>query len=181
MKRKFFLLLMLAIAVLFLKSNTSYAYPTSYYLNIERVEQERSNWCWVASSVAVLDHYGRYVSQSDFCRTVKGYVTNQTASAFEVSDGLYDYGLNSSVIRSYLDLESIKTQIYYYNRPIIMGWIWNSGGGHMLVLEGFSTYQEERLSYMDPWDGRYHYASYSYIRGGYYSDHSWDETVYRFR
>lgn len=156
-----------------------YAYPTDASIGVKKVIQERTLWCWDACSVAVLDHYGINVSQNDFCTVVKGNVVNETATTAEVSTGLNHYGIDSKVISSGLSFSAIRAQVYNYDRPMIMCWIWNSGGGHMMVLEGYSIDSTNYVSYMDPYDGQYHISTYSYVSNGY--DHDWAETIYNFR
>ncbi len=46
-----------------------------------------------------------------------------------------------------------------------------------ICLPIYSESFGQNVYYMVPSDGKYHYASYSYITGG---NHTWEETIYNF-
>ncbi len=75
----------IVVTILALSINVAYAYPTEDTLGVQKVQQYKSNWCWVASSKSVLNHYGINTSQYSFCYTVKGNTYNNPASTYEVS------------------------------------------------------------------------------------------------
>lgn len=158
------------------------AYAATYKtLGVPNKTQEKSNWCWAASSTSILGWYGKSVTQSAFATTVKGSTVNDTATDSEAKSGLSAYGLSSSYTSDYVSFSTLVTQIDN-NRPLYAGWSWTSGGGHAVVIDGYDQSSEDlTVKYMDPGYGSKYWILYSDLKGGYSSaDHTWDGTIYNF-
>lgn len=179
MKKIKYFALTLALVISF-TTIISHAYPATYSVSVPKEKQEKTLWCWAASSVSILENLGTNTTQSDFCTVVKGKITNKAANDSEAQDGLSHYGYSSKLTTSYLSFNTIRLEIYNYERPIYMGWSWNSGGGHALVIDGYDMSSEDYVSYMDPHDGAYHYGTYDWVKGN-SSNHVWDGTLYKIK
>ncbi len=156
---------------------------------VPEVEQEKTNWCWAASMQAVLDVYGTTVTQcqeanwlfsrSDCCSL--GTCNSGTFPEDQV-DILDHWGLSSTLDYSTLTWNQLKAEIDA-GRPVSIGFSWCSGGGHSLVIYGFSevdgTPVTQNVGYMDPWFGEgYNVAEYDWVVGGCPGDHNWYRTIY---
>lgn len=152
----------------------AYAELNIVAINAPNIRQSKTNWCWAASSASLLQSKGVSVTQNSFSKAVKGNDTNNsTATANEVVSGINSFGYRASktgatnvgVVRDNLSSK----------RGIIAGYIYRTGGGHMVVISGHDN-EVDTLEVMDPGVGRKVYYKDSYFR----SNSSWDwyESVY---
>ena len=110
-------------------------------LNVPLYGQEKSNWCWVASSRMVAGYKG-YTSktQTQICTYVKGGAVNNTGSIAEVADAIF-YASNgnlhiSTATAAQFPLANIKGAINKYN-PVVA--LVNDGkSGHFYVIRGYN-------------------------------------------
>ncbi len=177
------ILVLLVILVMVFNTCVVHAYPMHDFVRVLPAKQEKCYWCWAACSQSVLDYFGRYVSQSDFCRAAKGGVYNSPAIPREILDGLSYYGV-SSRIWSYLYFDSIKSEISIQRRPMLIGWLYPyTEIGHLVLANGYAMLPmgEDCVSIMDPETGRFQLMDYNVVRGGYAYDHFWAVTIYDFR
>lgn len=139
--------------------------------------QAKSYWCWNGSSVAVLANKGKTVTQAAFSTTVKGNSTNNsTATSTEVKTGLSKYGYSSTLTTS-LSTGTVRTELSN-SRPIIAGYLYKSGGGHMVVISGHDS-STNYLQVMDPGSGsKVNYLS-SYFTSN--STWTWAESLYNIK
>ena len=158
-------------------------------LNVRVVEQEQSNWCWAGSSEMVFRYYGTAIAQcamanyaaerndfpvSDCCALPSecneaNFLGDYPGS---VEDILQHWGVESEMVYAALRKTVIANEIEQ-RRPFIMGWHWNSGGGHALVGRGI---EGNNVYYIDPWPGEgYKISTYNYVVRS--SIHQWDESL----
>lgn len=169
----------MSLAALFSYSPQVLAAPDFYSIGVAGEAQQRSNWCWAASDVSILDYFGETVTQREVAIAVKGSVVNQGGTDAEAQDGLDNWGVTSTRTASSLSFSSIKNEIYVHERPIYSGWSWNSGGGHAVVIDGYDEGSKNYVEYMDPLDGSHYTETYTWFKGGSSSDHVWDGTLYK--
>ena len=161
-------------------------------LPVPETFQKQSQWCWDASSQAVLKYYGTSVTQCE----IANYAFGETTCCINVvwPDGTgpkcnkpwYLYGKHGSVKDNLLHYGKIEsegsssalskdtcTSEINQERPWVMRWGWKAGGGHILVgrgIEGNTVY------YMDPWPGEgYKTADYTAVVGS--STHTWTHSL----
>ena len=73
----------------------------------------------------------------------------------------------------------IKDQINN-DKPMLIRWGWDGGGGHMLVIRGYEeTFSGLLVSYIDPLKNSYQMKSYSWMQR--YDNHTWTHTRYGMR
>lgn len=152
--------LKLAIAGLLLAATGS-AFAQSYMLNVPQRVQEHSQWCWAGASQMVLNFKGKNPSQCAEANYALGinYAcgnstfnwnsrANQPNSTNAVSYIIKGWGVNSSVTG--VLSQSSSTANINASRPYVILWQWTGGGGHFVVVKGYSG---NYLAINDPWPG----------------------------
>jgi hypothetical protein len=161
-------------------------------LSVPLVTQEHSQWCWSASSKAVLNYYYATPSQ---CQIVNwAYGINYACGNATFNWNSYAnqpnsmYGSNGSV-QGILNAWGVSNNAYNWasswssvvwdinnNRPFVMRYGWTNGGGHILVGRGYETYNGSNYVYiMDPWPGEGQtWRTYSSAVSAW--DHNWTHT-----
>ena len=178
------ILILLVVLVMVFSTCVVHAYPMNDFIRVLPALQETNNWCWAACGQSVLDYFGRYVSQSDFCEATLGGVYDETTTPYHMRGGFRRYGVDSRVIRSYLNFDSIKTEISIRRRPILIGLDFSDRRTkHMVLANGYVMRPTgmDYVSIMDPAVGRFYLPSYDFLRGGKWYDHSWTITMCDFR
>ena len=151
--------------------------------------QEHSNWCWAASSAAVLDNaYYTSVSQC----TIANYAWNRSDCC---GNSTYDWShacnqVNDvSAIQRILSHWSVASTAYSWaisqsacvseinaGRPFVFRWAWDGGGGHFLVGYGYEG-DGNYLWYMNPLPGHGDtLALYTWVQKA-TGDHTWSHSV----
>ncbi len=157
-----FLLFMIMLSLSTTASGVEY--QNFNYLPIQRIEQKQSNWCWAASSLAVIARAGNGwpPQQCEIVNSVKErtdcciYPSSTPCNEGDFSnEALEDLGILST-----RDEGSPYTQaqcayeIIDNERPFIITWQRTTPGGtlHAIVAIGMSN-DHEYLGYMDPSPG----------------------------
>lgn len=170
-KKLFGLFLVFALVA---PATISWSAPTLVAVHVPNKTQEKSNWCWNGTSVAILGNKGKTISQSSFSTAVKGNSSNNsTASMNEVKSGLSYYGHSSTKTGS-LSSSSIRSELSN-SRPVIAGYSYKSGGGHMVAISGHDS-SDDYIEVMDPGKGSKVYYSRSYFASN--SSWTWAESLY---
>ncbi len=163
-------------------------------LDVTETIQERSEWCWAATSACVLDYYCYTTEQceiADYTRRVSGswhdfgnvdccasgsskcnywnYNWGESGSIQEILKHFADinnYGVSSSLSKAEIEADLKKDLLF------IIRWGWNNGGGHFIVGHGL---KDDYLYYMDPWYGEgLKTGTYDWVCFG--GNHSWTHT-----
>lgn len=141
----------------------------SKILNVPTVSQlPQTYWCWAATSEAVLRYtqnapgmcsiadWARQQNKwgnDDCCANGTGNICNQANWMYGVAGSiekiLSHWGADSERHASTLSLHEVQDAIKN-DSPLIVRWGWTSGGGHFVVLYGYS---DSNMSIMDPWSG----------------------------
>lgn len=144
--------------------------------------QEQSNWCWAASSQAIISYYGKTLNQCDIsnyawslsscCSDPSNQSTcnknNYTyGESGSVQDILSHWGVSSQAYDTYLSEDMVMSEINA-GRPFVILWKWASGGGHFVV--GIGVNYCHTLTYMNPLEG---YSTDLYSSVVKTSSHSW--------
>ncbi len=154
--QKWSLSLAFAVGIASTFGSTASAYVDYQTLSIPSYKQERTNWCWVASSQMAISYLGGSKTQSQIVSYVKGSVVNDPGTNAEVIRALNYGGLRGSNVNGSLAFSKVISQVKN-NQPIFAAISWNqspNGTGHMYVIRGFyndtSTGKQE-IYYKDPW------------------------------
>ncbi|WDV46489.1 papain-like cysteine protease family protein [Clostridiaceae bacterium M8S5] len=154
----------------------AFAMPDMVSVNIPNIRQIKSNWCWCASSVALLSSKNISATQNSFSIATKGNSTNdQGASADEVQYGLRQFGYNATQKSGSMYSSSVRNTLNS-SKGIIAGYRYNYyGGGHMVVISGHKK-SDNSLEVMDPGVGRKEYYNFNYFVSN--SNWEWDVSLY---
>ncbi|QTA88528.1 C39 family peptidase [Desulfonema magnum] len=127
-------------------------------LNIPQKNQEKSEWCWAASSQAILEYYGVVKTQTEIAdygtegANIWNYLwgIGKNPPRNGVDKILLHFGtIGSSGSDGALSQSVVQTQMDA-GRPVVVNWEWTSGGAHILVGHGIDG---DTMYLMDPWDG----------------------------
>jgi hypothetical protein len=161
-------------------------------LSVPLTTQEHSQWCWSASSKAVLNYYSRTPSQCQIVNWAFGINYACGNSTFNWNSYANQpnsmYGSGGSV-QSILNAWGVPNNAYNWasswnsvvwdinnNRPFVMRYGWTNGGGHIMVGRGYETWNGSNYVYiMDPWPGEGQtWRTYSSAVSSW--DHNWTHT-----
>ncbi|WP_372371017.1 papain-like cysteine protease family protein [Candidatus Uabimicrobium sp. HlEnr_7] len=157
--------------------------PTSFnatrkVLNLPQKYQKYNQWCWAGCSEAIFNYFNKNVQQERIAQegtrgqNIWNWLWGVTNNPYRKGIrellstwGLRSYGLNNRL--SYNDLQSEIAA----NKPVVVRWGWDNGGGHFVVCKGLSG----NTSYiMDPWSGPT-INSYNWLCRG--NGHTWTSTL----
>ena len=151
---------------------------------VSPVKQEKSFWCWAATSQALIKKVkgnSNAPSQTNFVIYTLGYSTapNIWATTAQMRSGMSNWNVTTTYTATSLNFSSVQVQIASNKKPFILIWDWTNGslGSHAVVVNGYSTASgTDMISYWDPKDGKYYAENYSKFVLG--SDRKWSETIY---
>jgi ABC-type bacteriocin/lantibiotic exporter with double-glycine peptidase domain len=184
MKKNTKLIIIKTLAIASIFSLSQLASAQTKNLNVPLKVQEHSQWCWAGASQMVLNFFGKTPSQCAEVNYAKGinYAcgnstfnwnsnANQPNSTNSITYILNGWGVNSSVVG--VLSQSNSTSRINANRPYVILWQWTSGGGHFVVVKGYSG---NYLYINDPWPGNGAYTR-TYASTVSASDRYWYNTA----
>ena len=162
-------------------------------LNMPENIQEHDQWCWAGVTKSILDFYGNSYSQCQIADYARQRITwhdfGNTNCCVNANAGCnywnYAYGANGSMqdilvhfgnIQNYgvahaLTISQISNELTA-NKPFIVRWGWNSGGGHFVVGYGISG---NNIYSMNPWFNEgLHISTYNWLKND--GNHTWTHT-----
>ena len=149
-------------------------------LSVPQKYQEKDQWCWAGCSQAVLEFYGIVKSQTEIAQygtggvNVPNYLYGGDATHNGVDRILAYFGaISSTAHESSLALATLSGEINA-NRPPVIRWGWDSGGGHVVVPYGTAGSDNSTIYIMDPWYGPT-VNTYNWVCSG--SSHTWTHTL----
>lgn len=161
-------------------------------LSVPLTTQEHSQWCWSASSKAILNYYSKTPSQCQIVNWAFGLnyacgnttfnwnswanqPNNMYGSNGSVQNILKAWGVPNGAYNVASSWSSVVSDINA-NRPFVMRYGWTNGGGHIMVGRGYETYNGVNYVYiMDPWPGEGQtWRTYGSAVQAY--DHRWTHT-----
>ena len=165
----------LAVAALIIGSTAVACFGT--VLSVPQKYQEQDQWCWAATSQAILEYYGAVLSQTTIAQYGTGGVNtwNYLYGSDSTHTGIdmilsHFAGLATTVYSTSISLSSLAGEISAA-RPTVVRWGWDSGGGHFVVVRGIDS---STVYLMDPWYGPT-VNSYDWVCHG--SSHTWTDTL----
>jgi hypothetical protein len=135
-------------------SNLPAGTPVSYQLIVPLIGQQMNNWCWATSNQMAMQYddplppiqqwaqVNGNLQRSDCQQELTNY--NPAATPGVPCDqgggGTYNpFNSFGNLVGTNLTWDQIRYQIWVLNHPILFGWHWNGGGGHVMVLTGYLT------------------------------------------
>lgn len=175
-----------AIGILSLLCLSQLAAAQSRTLTVPLRVQEHSQWCWAGASQMVLNYFGKTPTQ---CAEVNyaiginyacGNTTfnwnsnaNQPKPTNTITYILNGWNVSSSVVGKLS--QATSTSKINANKPYILLWQWTGGGGHFVVVRGY-TNNGATLYINNPWPGEgSYYRSYASTASA--SDRYWYNTA----
>lgn len=165
----------ITLYVLFLLPNRA----TSQVLDVPQKDQEQSQWCWAATSQVVLEYYDTIKTQSEIAEYGTDgediwnwlYGSSSEPTRIGVNLILFHFGnISSQSYATYFALDTVQYEISN-NKPIPFRWLWEGGGGHILLIHGII---DSTVYLMDPFYGPT-INSYNWVLEG--SSHTWTHTL----
>ena len=107
--------------------------------------QHTSMWCWAASGEMTMNFLGGSVVQCDEANRRFGRndcCNSPTPNACVVGGWpeYQKYGYTADLTSNApLSWDQVKDQIYCKRTPFAFSWHWSGGGGHMMVLTGYTS------------------------------------------
>ncbi|MDH6134419.1 hypothetical protein P3T37_003822 [Kitasatospora sp. MAA4] len=137
------------------------------YDKITMFQQQKQQWCWAASGLAIAKFQGYGSTQADFCQRAAKYdkslsCDNKPATLGNMASAWSDLGMTHpgyglSRAASFAEITSeVKA-----SRPVAVRIGWTTGGGHMNVVFGFNT-SNKTIAVADPWPGTTTYTWWKY-------------------
>lgn len=123
--------------------------PESYTLNVERITQEASNWCWAATGQMVMKYFGKDVTQCEQAalwlkksdnKIVDCCKETSIPSVCDISlFPLLDYyNFTEDYAKDRLTWEQVKEEIFCKKKPYYSR-VTTSYGPHWVVVIGYTT------------------------------------------
>jgi hypothetical protein len=150
--------------------------------------QVQNQWCWAGTSSAVLSYYTKKINQcyladfawrrKDCCKTPGN--CNSPNSMYGTPGSLQGimnhWCVPSTAKASALTFAECQSELNG-NRPFLIRYGWDGGGGHFIVGRGYKTDAPGYLYLMNPWPGTgYGIFTYSYVKRK-VGDHTWTHTL----
>lgn len=152
-------------------------------LNVPQKYQEQDQWCWAASSQAILAYYKTQKTQTEIAQYgTEGVNTwnwlvgsSPHTSTDPARNGIdlilfhfaklatyqWDWSISQTQVQSEIDAR----------RPFVIYWAWDGGGGHFLVAKGIDG---DYVTLMNPATGT-SLNTYSWVQKG--GGHTWTDTL----
>jgi Papain-like cysteine protease AvrRpt2 len=161
--------------------------PATKILDTPLKAQETNQWCWAASGQMIMAFHNQDVTQ---CLQANNFLGRQDCCGSVKPEGCirggwpefnkYNFDFDRS--NTHLEWNQLREQIACKSSPVAFSWRWIRGGGHMMVVRGYTTSPNgaKTLYINNPWPpfpngtGEQRMISYKeYIKG---SDHEhWDD------
>jgi hypothetical protein len=134
-----FILILLLILI---SSNTVFAYPSEYFLNVEKIAQKQTTqtgwircggcpagkigcqWCWAASYASAIRYQTTWdtILASGVCQVVEGSIICMGETAADIIDDVDPFfGTSSTLYSGDPSASTIRSSIYNGHDPIFLG------------------------------------------------------------
>lgn len=149
-------------------------------LNVPQIFQEQTQWCWAGTSQAIFRFYGVHLSQTEIAQVGSGgrnewiYLYGRSGFRSSIQNIFSHWSVGSQAHARALSLAEAGQQIQI-NRPFIVRWGWNTGGGHFVVVRGLEVAVNQAYI-MDPWYGKgYQVVNFNWLHND--GRHLWTHTL----
>lgn len=141
-------------------------------LDVDRVTQAKTNWCWAASSEMIGTYHNSSSSRTqwDIVKYIKGSsYPNEGGTTSDITKGIKYVSMDTVTYQSgsVASWSTHTTQISNGN-PIAVWVDWTNGGAHLVVCAGTKTTSgTDYLYIIDPWeDNASEWYSYTAMKNG---------------
>lgn len=125
-------------------------YASAASLPVQRFKQQKTNWCWAASCEMI----GYYITGYDKSQpNIVSYIYGNTDDVGSGSISNVKKALAYTTSRSALVVGGATSQVHVKTEidsgdPLYCSMGWDDGGGHGLVISGYTAYSVQLI---DPW------------------------------
>ncbi|WP_289138407.1 C39 family peptidase [uncultured Brevibacillus sp.] len=134
--KSFFAILMAAVLLL-LPNTSAFAADPPAQIKINYQSQEKSQWCWAAVSVMLLDVFGIKMTQSQYAQYANGHTQNVTIMDFEFRDALEGKGITGKMTPGPATPAQIKASIDRKEPVVVFQKFKRTGVGHLVIINGY--------------------------------------------
>ena len=118
-------------------------------LRVPMHKQEQPQWCWAGAALMILHYYGRFDARQcgladwafglNFCCVdPSSSACNRPLGDPHITRLFHSYSLTASYSRRPVPHHTLQFEIDA-NRPAQIGWTWNGGTGHVVVVVGWGV------------------------------------------
>jgi len=113
---------------------------------VPQIPQAQPEWCWAACAQMVLQFYGQTVQQCELASKLFGQaccddpgslLCNDPAQVPDIAGVYRQWGRNAVLVQGQVSFETLQSEINA-NRPVEIGFAWNNGGGHQVLVCGWN-------------------------------------------
>lgn len=143
---------------------------SSATIDVPIIGQDTKDWCWAASTEMLAQYLGTYISQCEQVNASDGRsdccTTPTPAACIHGGEADFEHwDLRQDKESTVLSFAQLKAEIDA-GRPFYFTWRWTGGGGHAMVVSGYSDDQGEqqvRITNPEPQNiGSVAWRSYDY-------------------
>jgi hypothetical protein len=138
------------------------ASTTEHELEIDWVEQEKSEWCWAACARMVLSMFEEDVPQCDVasflretncCSLANEDICNQGCNRQDILDIYNNFGVTATFLDDTVSFSKVRKEIRDRGQPVEACIEWDEGGAHVVIVFGCSLEGSVRyVKVHDPYD-----------------------------
>lgn len=132
-------------------------------LGVPYIKQTQTLWCWAACAEMVIRFYSSVVEQcqlanwlfqrNECCQSPSSNGCNQGCSFDDVARVYTNWGVTCNPTTNQVPFATFISEIDA-NRPVEIGFIWNQGGGHVIIIRGYDQGAGGNIALVnDPWYG----------------------------
>lgn len=166
----------------FAADGTVYFRTTRKELPVKLIGQKTDQWCWAASAEMIMKYNGKNVDQckqaNDALRRTDCCLVPTPRACIEpgvANYPIYGFEFTNTQYGVAQEMNDMIQQINS-NLPFSFSWRWKGGGGHRMVISGYST-EFNMVLVLDPWpvnNGERRWITYSSYAAGNDYTHGYD-------
>jgi hypothetical protein len=132
-------------------------------LNIGYKKQEQTEWCWAACIQMVLASDATSITQctlanaafnlTSCCQSPSSTLCNNPLEIFSVAAEWTRYHYLSTFVDAEASFATVRDGIRDNDCPVEAGLKWTGGGGHAVLIIGYSEVDGQDLIVFDPFEG----------------------------
>lgn len=151
LKFRSFIALLMAAVLLLLPNSAAFAAKKDYpdpQIKITHARQEKTQWCWAATSVMLLDALKNVkMTQTEYAIYANNSDLNETLLRGEFINRLKEKGIYGDRIEGPATWDEIKSSIDK-GYPVVVFQKKKSGNGHILIINGYYTKPNDSEKYL---------------------------------
>ncbi|MED1801762.1 papain-like cysteine protease family protein [Brevibacillus porteri] len=136
LKFKSFITLLMAAVLLLLPNSPAFAAKLNPQIKIQYVPQDKSKWCWAATSVMLLNYYNKPMGLEEYVEKVLEEKTNKAIPEFRFESELNEMGIYGDSMNKPATWKQVTSSIDK-GYPVVVYQQRTGKVGHMLIINGY--------------------------------------------